>query len=156
MASRVPYLPREPLEHESRRRLSRIEFAELMLAQEGHCPACGEKLKADQIIDEHLVALDHGGSNDLTNRALFCVGCAREKALDDLADSIRGRRIRGEIGQKKGRELRRTGKGRQQRTFATNRDGRWKKKMNGRVVRRSPRRRRLRRVISYLTPLRRK
>ncbi|MDP3675569.1 MAG: HNH endonuclease signature motif containing protein [Novosphingobium sp.] len=121
-----------------------------MLEQEGRCPACGEKLKADQIIDEHLNPLDSGGSNDLSNRALFCLGCAREKTIDDTAASMHGRRVRGEIGQKRRRELRRTKPWTQAGTFPTNRNGRWKKKMNGRVVRRSAKRRRLRKVVSYL------
>lgn len=150
MASRVPSPPLTPVLPQPRQRLSRIEFAQLMLQQEGRCPACGEKLKADQIIDEHLVALDHGGSNDLENRALFCLGCAREKTIDDNAASLHGRRVRGEIGQKRRRELRRTRPWTRQSTFPTNRDGRWKRKMNGRVVRRPKKRRRPRRVISYI------
>src|SRR5690606_20361491 len=108
MASRVSLASATPVLPEHRRRLSRIEFAHLMLEQQGRCQACGEKLKADQIIDEHIVPLDHGGSNDLDNRALYCVGCAREKTVDDLAASLHGRRVRGEIGQKRRRELRRT------------------------------------------------
>jgi hypothetical protein len=119
-----------------------------MLSQEGRCAACSEKLRADQIIDEHLVPLDGGGANDMSNRALFCTGCAREKTIDDNAASIHGRRVRGEIGQKKRRELRRTKPWTQQRTFPTNRNGRWKRKMNGRVVRRSARRR-YRRPVGY-------
>jgi hypothetical protein len=136
---------------EQRRKLSRIEFAQLILAQDGRCPACGERLRADEIIDEHLVPLSIGGSNDLENRALFCLGCAREKTIDDQAASIHGRRVRGEIGQKRRRELRRTRPRTQQGTFPTNRDGRWKRRMNGKVVRRPKRRRRrFRKVVSFL------
>jgi len=124
-----------------------------MLAQEGRCPACREKLRADQIIDEHIVPLDQCGTNDMSNRALFCIGCAREKTVDDLAASMHGRRVRGEIGQKKRRELRRAKPWTQQPTFPTNRDGKWKRKMNGQVVRRRAGRRRLRRVVSYLGSL---
>lgn len=149
MVSRVPVISRTPVQREPRRSLSRIEFAQLMLQQEGRCPACGERLIADQIIDEHLVPLACGGSNDLENRALFCRGCAREKTIDDNAAFIHGRRIRGEIGQKRRRELRRTKPWTQQRTFPTNRDGPLKRKLNGRVVRRS-KRRRVQRVISYI------
>lgn len=138
-----------PLMPEPRRRLSRVEFAQLILAQKGRCPACGDKLRADEIIDEHLVPLDAGGSNDLENRALFCLACAREKTIDDVAAAVHGRRVRGEIGQKRRRELRRLNPRSQQRTFPTNRDGRWKRRMNGQVVRRR-RRRRYRKVVSYL------
>lgn len=149
MAKRIPPPACEPISRERRRKLSRIEFAQLMLAQDGRCPACGERLRADQIIDEHIVPLSQGGSNDLSNRALFCTGCAREKTLDDQAASFHGRRVRGESGQQKRRELRRTKPWTQQRTFPTNRDGPWKRKMNGQVVRRSRRKRRLRRVFSF-------
>ena len=135
---------------EPRQRLTRVEFAQLMLEQGGRCRSCGDKLKPDQIIDEHLNPLDSCGSNDLENRALFCTGCAREKTVDDNAASIHGRRVRGEIGQKRRRELRRTSPRSQQSSFPTNRDGRWKKKLNGRVVRRPKTRRRLRKVVSYL------
>jgi hypothetical protein len=126
-----------------------------MLDQNGRCRACGEKLKADQIIDEHLTPLDQSGSNDMENRALFCTGCAREKTQDDWSTSLHNRKVRGEAGQKRRRQIRRACPTRVQRTFPTNRDGPWKKKMNGRVVRR-PRRRRVRRAISFLGMLSRR
>jgi hypothetical protein len=108
-----------------------------MLDQGGRCWACGEKLKADGIVDEHLVPLDQGGTNAFDNRALFCEGCAREKTLGDITRSAKGRRIRGESGQKRRRRLRRAGLLRP--SFATNRDGAWKRKMDGTVVRRDKR-----------------
>jgi hypothetical protein len=149
MAKPAPPKAFVPLVPEPRRRLSRIEFAQLMLAQEGRCLACGDRLRADEIIDEHLVPLDLGGPNDIDNRALFCLGCAREKTIDDSAASVHGRRVRGEIGQKRRRELRKLKPWSQPRTFPTNRDGRWKRRMSGQVVRRR-RRRRYRKVVSYL------
>src|SRR6185295_13679082 len=153
MAGQLPLAPRTVVLPEPRLRLTRVEFAGLILAQKGRCPACGGKLRADEIIDEHIVPLDLGGSNDLTNRALFCLGCAREKTIDDVAASIHGRRVRGEIGQKRRRELRKLKPWTQQRTFPTNRTGKWKRKMNGRVVRRT-KRLRMRRVVSYLGSVR--
>src|SRR5262245_19190949 len=154
MATRVPILPRTKVIPTPRQRLTRVEFAALILAQRGRCPGCGGKLRADQIIDEHIVPLYACGSNDLENRALFCLGCAREKTIDDVAVSIHSKRVRGEIVQKRRRELRKLKPWAQQRTFPTNRTGRWKRKMNGRVVRRS-RRRRMRKVVSYLGSLNR-
>ena len=135
-----------------RRKLSRIEFAQLMLDQEGRCAACREKLRADLIVDEHLTALDHGGSNDLSNRALYCTACARAKTEDDLADSLHGRRVRGEIGQKYRRRMRELKPWTQPPTFPTNRGGPLKRKINGQVVRRPTRRRRLRPVRSFARP----
>lgn len=133
----------------ARRKLTRIEFAQLMLDQNGRCAACQEKLRADLIVDEHLTALDHGGSNDLSNRALYCTACARTKTEDDLAESLHGRRVRGEIGQKYRRRMRQLKPWTQPPTFPTNRDGPLKRKMNGQVVRRTTRRRRLRPVRSF-------
>ncbi|MDP3495569.1 MAG: HNH endonuclease signature motif containing protein [Hyphomonadaceae bacterium] len=133
----------------ARRKLSRIEFAQLMLDQEGRCACCREKLRSDLIIDEHVTALDHGGTNDLSNRALYCTACARAKTEDDLAESLHGRRVRGEIGQKYRRNMRQLKPGSQPPTFATNRDGPLKRKINGQVVRRPKQRKRVRPVRSF-------
>lgn len=132
-----------------RRRLTRVEFAHLMLDQEGRCAACRQKLRADLIVDEHLVPLDQLGTNELSNRALYCTACARNKTEDDQAEIRHGRRIRGEAGQKRTRALRKEKPWTQQRTFSTNRDGPLKRKMNGQVVRRPARRRKLRPVRSF-------
>lgn len=139
MASRVPPATRTPVPPLKRRRLSRRDFAELILRQEGRCACCAERLTADRIVDEHVVPLDLGGGNDLSNRALFCSGCARIKTANDVARSAHGRRVRGETGQKKRQARRRAGLLRQ-RSFQTNRDMPWKRKMTGEIVRRPPRR----------------
>ena len=147
MTQRVPQpTPVPPL---ARRKLTRIEFAQLMLDQNGRCAACRKKLQADLIVDEHLTALDHGGSNDLSNRALYCTACARAKTEDDLAESLHGRRVRGEMGQKYRRKMRQLKPWTQPPTFPTNRDGPLKRKMNGQVVRRTTRRRRQRPVRCF-------
>ena len=142
-------LQRAPALPVPRRRLTRVEFAQLMLDQDGRCAACRDKLRADLIVDEHLTPLDQLGTNDLSNRALYCTACAREKTDGDLADILHGRRVRGEIGQKRTREQRRLKPWTQPRTFATNRDGPLKRKMNGQVVRRSRSRRSLRPVRTF-------
>jgi HNH endonuclease len=132
-----------------RRRLTRVEFAQLMLDQDGRCAACREKLRADLIVDEHLTPLDQLGTNDLSNRALYCTACARTKTDGDQADIRHGRRVRGETGQKHTREQRRLKPWTQPRTFPTNRDGPLKRKMNGQVVRRPTRRRTPRPVRTF-------
>lgn len=82
---------------EKRKPLTRRQFAELILAQEGRCGCgCGKKLQADRIIDEHVVALDFLGSNDLSNRSLWDRDCSKAKTARDLAASAKGKRIRGE------------------------------------------------------------
>lgn len=145
--SRVPQRPLpQPI---PRRKLTRVEFAQLMLDQNGRCAASRKKLRADLIVDEHLVPLDLMGTNDLSNRALYCTACARGKTEQDQAEIRHGRRVRGEAGQRRRRELRRSKPWTQQHTFQTNRDGPYKRKMNGQVVRRSLRRRRLRAVRCF-------
>lgn len=147
MPSRIQ--SRKPVLPNARRKLSRVEFAQLMLEQEGRCLACREKLRAELIVDEHLTPLAHGGSNDLSNRALYCTSCARTKTEDDIADIVHGRRVRGEIGQKHRRRMRQLKPWTQQPTFLTNRDGPLKRRMNGQVVRRPRRRRKLRLVRRF-------
>lgn len=142
-------LQRAPALPVPRRRLTRVEFAQLMLDQDGRCGACREKLRADLIVDEHLTPLDQLGTNDLSNRALYCTACARAKTDDDQANIRHGRRVRGETGQKRTREQRRLKSWTQPRTFPTNRNGPLKRKMNGQVVRRPVRRPTLRPVRSF-------
>lgn len=80
---------------EKRKPLTRLQFATLILKQEGKCGCgCGMKLQADRIIDEHLQPLDALGSNDLSNRALFSLDCAKRKTQADRAARDKGRRIR--------------------------------------------------------------
>ncbi len=82
---------------EKRKPLTRLQFATLILKQEGRCGCgCGKKLVADRIIDEHLVALDFLGSNDLSNRSLWDRDCSKAKTARDLAAAAKGKRIRGE------------------------------------------------------------
>jgi hypothetical protein len=131
---------REPMRPQPRRRLSRVEFARLLLAQEGRCARCRENLQPHLIVDEHLTPLDFLGSNDLDNRALFCTDCARAKTESEMAEILHGRRVRGEIGQQCRRRARARKPWTQPRTFLTNRDGPLKRRMDGRVVQRRPRR----------------
>ena len=104
---------------------------------------------SSDLVDEHLTPLDQLGTNDLSNRALFCTTCAREKTERDQADIRHGRRVRGETGQKRTREQRRLKPWTKPPTFPTNRDGPLKRKMNGQVVRRSRSRRSLRPVRTF-------
>jgi len=85
---------------EKRKPLTRLQFATLILSQEGKCGCgCGKKLQADRIIDEHVVALDFLGSNDLSNRSLWDADCSKAKTARDLAASAKGKRLRKETGQ---------------------------------------------------------
>jgi hypothetical protein len=46
------------------------------------------------MVDEHLLPLALGGSNDLSNRALFCAACAKEKTRADRKIIAKVARIR--------------------------------------------------------------
>jgi hypothetical protein len=101
----------EPFEPTERDRLTAAERAEL-LARQGDCcgnPQCRASLIWQVVngkpvygpmIDEHILPVGLGGSNELFNRALYCVPCAKTKTKDDLrrmrkADR-QGRSHRGE------------------------------------------------------------
>ena len=69
-----------------RKALTKFEFAQLVLFQEGLCGCgCGDKLvfKPKQIRDEHLHQLSMGGSNELKNRSLWRLPCTKDKDAKD-------------------------------------------------------------------------
>jgi 5-methylcytosine-specific restriction enzyme A len=100
--------PPEPVETVERRRLTAAERRALLDRQGFVCAACPTKLTLEieggivigAMVDEHIIPLALGGSNDLSNRELRCPTCAKAKTLRDLrairkAERIR-RRLRGE------------------------------------------------------------
>ena len=93
-------MPREAVPAQKRKPLTRRQFAELILAQEGRCGCgCNERLKADEIVDEHLHALSLGGGNELSNRSLWRKQCSQRKTdTFDKPLAAKGARIRGETG----------------------------------------------------------
>jgi len=95
---------------EKRRPLTRAEFGQLMIDQEGRCACgCGEKLQpmGEGVIDEHRVPLALGGSNDLSNRELWRKPCAAVKTAGRDAPAIaKAKRQSGEKGQRARREKR--------------------------------------------------
>lgn len=94
---------RERVQPEPRRALTRREIIELAVRQSGRCGCgCGEKLNAltEGVTDEHVIALDHGGTNDLSNRSLWRDPCSRKKTAErDIPASAKIKRLRGETGQ---------------------------------------------------------
>lgn len=83
---------------EKRKPLTRSQLAELVLEQMGKCRNCGERLdfaKKGQVVDEHIVPLFSGGTNETSNRALFCKPCATEKTSAETPDRAKVRRIEG-------------------------------------------------------------
>jgi hypothetical protein len=79
---------REPVEATERRRLTAAQKAHLLGRQRDRCASCQESLiwavvegrpVYGPMIDEHIIPLELGGSNDLSNRELRCVPLRQEK-----------------------------------------------------------------------------
>ena len=84
----------------SRKPLKRREFGLLIIRQDGKCGCgCGKKLdftKPRRVIDEHLNPLFSGGSNELENRALWDVDCAKAKTSGESFQQAKTRRLSGQ------------------------------------------------------------
>jgi len=84
--------PREGVEITPRQRLTADERRTLLGRQAYVCASCPTKLTLEiegrvvlgAMVDEHIIPLGLGGSNDLANRALLCPNCAKAKTLKDL------------------------------------------------------------------------
>jgi hypothetical protein len=106
---------RVPVEATPRKRLTVAEKAHLLDRQQHRCAGpCKQSLiwaivegkpVYGPIIDEHIIPLELGGSNDLSNRELRCVPCAKEKTRADrksIAKVARiHRRLAGQEGPKR-------------------------------------------------------
>jgi 5-methylcytosine-specific restriction protein A len=76
---------------EKRKPLTRRQVIEIVLRQDGRCACpCKQKLQplTEGCIDEHLIALELGGSNDMANRALYRTPCAKAKTATKDAPAI--------------------------------------------------------------------
>ena len=117
--------------HARRGRLTDQERARLFLERGGRCHKCSRKIDAGDIwIDEHLIALENGGTNDWDNRVLTCSWCKPRKDRTDHSQAAKGRAqavrhiIPTSQRQTKGKPL-----------PGTRRSG-WRKRVDGRVERR--------------------
>ena len=95
----------EPVDGTPRKRLTVAERSIILDRQNDRCADCGESLcllddRAAGIriyapmIDEHIIPLELGGLNDLTNRELRCVPCAKAKTKIDQGDIAKAKRRR--------------------------------------------------------------
>lgn len=96
-----PKLEPTPGENTKRKRLTRAERDLILTRQNNLCDKCHETLIWSMIgdtavfgpmIDEHILPLELKGSNDLSNRALYCVPCAKEKTKADLKRIAKAKR----------------------------------------------------------------
>lgn len=103
MSQVEPTFEREPLDATPRKRLTPSQKAEILERQHDLCAGCRETLiwtfidgkpVYGPMIDEHIIPLELGGSNDLSNRDLRCVPCAKAKTRKDVKDIAHVRRMR--------------------------------------------------------------
>jgi 5-methylcytosine-specific restriction enzyme A len=116
---------------DERKPLTRKQVASLYLRQDGKCPNCGKRLevKGHRIVcvDEHLNPLWRGGSNDLSNRELWCVECTKPKTSVEATQRAKCKRTRDKhIGVLTAKSCLPCGRG-----------SRFKKRIDGNVVDRS-------------------
>jgi 5-methylcytosine-specific restriction enzyme A len=79
---------------EKRRYLSKADKSAVRLRQDFHCACgCGKPLTG-AIEYDHELALDLGGTNDLSNFRALMADCHREKSKADAKLIAKGRRIR--------------------------------------------------------------
>lgn len=79
-----------------RKPLTRAQIAEITLRQMGKCLRCGERLDfatKGAVIDEHLMPLADGGTNETDNRAFLCKPCAKPKTAKEARDRGKSKRI---------------------------------------------------------------
>ena len=101
--SQVAPLTPEPVDATPRQRLTLAQKTEILNRQHDLCAGCGESLiwividgksVYGPMIDEHIIPLELGGSNDLSNRELRCAPCAKAKTRQDRKDIAKVRRQR--------------------------------------------------------------
>lgn len=115
----------------TRRYLTDKEKAEMVLAQQGRCACCGEKLQPPNIEFDHTVAgwlVDH---KDKPDRAICATPCHRNKTRGDVKRIAKAKRLhRSWFGEQKPKR----------KTIASRPfDRRWRKRMDGSVVPREAR-----------------
>lgn len=91
----------------------------------GNCEKCGNKLFTGKFRYDHIIPDWMGGDNSLENCCVQCIDCDKPKTANDQKNIGKTRRIRNKhIGIKK------------KSRFSCSRDSKFKKKIDGTVVRR--------------------
>jgi hypothetical protein len=91
----------------------------------GNCEKCGARLTIGKFRYDHIIPDWMGGDNSLENCCVQCLGCDKPKTASDQKNIAKTKRIRQKhIGIKK------------KSSFACSKDSKWKKKLDGTVVRR--------------------
>ena len=94
----------------------------------GHCEECGRKLITGDIEYDHVIPCTFGGTNSLSNCRVLCRSlCHKGKSAADAPRIAKSNRVRAKhLG----------GATKSGRPFPGGRGSKWKRKMDGTVVRR--------------------
>lgn len=97
-----------PVIPERRQKLTRNQRAKMHDLHGSKCVICLEHIPAGEpFIDEHVIPLELGGSNDPSNRGPAHVGCAKIKTKRDQKVIAKAKRLRARhLGMKKPRTIR--------------------------------------------------
>jgi 5-methylcytosine-specific restriction protein A len=119
-AGNLPVIP------ERRKPLTRAQRLRMHDEHGSKCVICLEPIPAGEpFIDEHVIPLALGGSNDKSNRGPAHIGCAKIKTQRDQRMIAKAKRQRMKhLGIKK------------PSSFACSKSSPWRKKVTGEVVRR--------------------
>lgn len=83
-----------PWRHEPRKPLSDQQRARLFLERKGVCHRCTRRImQGERWYDEHVIALENGGTNAWDNRALTCRNCFQPKNAEDDKKAAKGRAV---------------------------------------------------------------
>ena len=82
-----------PWEHEPRERLTDQQRAKLFMERDGKCHRCGTKVRGKKWYDEHVIALENGGTNKWDNRDITCYLCFHPKNTEDHGKAAKSRAV---------------------------------------------------------------
>lgn len=78
----------------ARKPLTPQQKAKLFLERGGRCHRCKRKLgPADKWTDEHVIALENGGTNAWENRDITCSWCFKPKNAEDAKKAAKTRAV---------------------------------------------------------------
>ena len=101
----------------------------------GECEACGVEITPDNWHADHIIPVAFGGESTLANGQALCQPCNAAKGKLEAKMALRADKMGGRVGQQARRAKGKTAKI-SGRSFATNKDGPYKSKINGKTERR--------------------
>lgn len=118
-----------PFSNIKRRPLTTLQRAKLFAEHDGICVICHHKIDGvrERWIDEHIIPLSRGGTNEWDNRGPAHERCAREKTKSDNSGAAKDKRV---FAKHIGARVHKS------RPMPGSRASPWKKKMDGTVEKR--------------------